>query len=270
MTAPIFLNCQNVGKTFPGRGNLRDVVALRDVSFTLGLGQVVALLGPSGCGKSTLLRMIAGLVAPTAGTITVAGSRVVGPGRDRGLVFQSYTAFDWLTLQDNVAFGLRLNGLGRDAARARALEFLAMVQLNRDPASYPAALSGGMKQRLALARTFANAPDIILLDEPFGALDSETRWVMQELLLSIVRQTGATVLMVTHDLDEALFLADRIVFLAANPGRVLEIIDVPFKASGQTTRKEGLAELPEYRAMQRHLTQAMRHAAANDTAGDSK
>jgi NitT/TauT family transport system ATP-binding protein len=238
------------------------VQALASVSFDHHKGEVVALLGPSGCGKSTLLRIVAGLEQASSGEVRVAGETVVGPGRDRGMVFQSYTAFDWLTVRQNVEFGLRISGASLEECHERADRFIRLVHLDKFSDAYPATLSGGMKQRLAIARTFANAPDIILMDEPFGALDSETRWIMQELLLSIVQQTGATVLIVTHDLDEALFLADRIVFLDAHPGRIKEVVDVRLHKSA-ITQREHLLDSTEYRVLNRHLMQLMRHAVAS-------
>jgi NitT/TauT family transport system ATP-binding protein len=235
------------------------VEALRDVSFDQARGEVVTLLGPSGCGKSTLLRIVAGLETATEGSVTVGGAPVLGPGRDRGMVFQAYTAFDWMTVRQNVEFGLRLRGASATERRVAADRFIALVQLSRFADAFPSTLSGGMKQRLAIARTFANGPDIILMDEPFGALDSETRWAMQELLVSVVKETGATVLLVTHDLEEAIYLADRIVFLAAHPGRVQEIIPVA-RSWGAAARKEDLIDDPGYRSIHRHLMAAMRRA----------
>ena len=263
---PSFLSCQSISKVFGGaRG--ASVEALRDVSFEQARGEVVALLGPSGCGKSTLLRIVAGLETATDGVVTVAGEKVVGPGRDRGMVFQSYTAFDWLTVQENVEFGLKLSGVARAERRERAQHCIDLVHLGKFRDAYPGTLSGGMKQRLAIARTFTNEPDIILMDEPFGALDSETRWIMQELLLSIVQQTKATVLIVTHDLDEAIFLANKIVFLEAHPGRVKEEIVVNLARSGDVQR-EALLEEPEYRRLHRHLMGLMRDAVVHGR-GDS-
>lgn len=255
-----FLRCAHVGKTFTVGKEQKILVALQDVSFEQSRGDVVALLGPSGCGKSTLLRIIAGLVPATSGEVTIDGARIIGPGRDRGLVFQAYTAFDWMTVQENVEFGMTLNRTSAVERRERANHFIDLVQLSRFRNAYPASLSGGMKQRLAIARTFANQPDVILMDEPFGALDSETRWVMQELLLSIVRQTHATVVIVTHDLEEAIFLSDHIVFMAAHPGRIHETIPIIFKNGLSNIKKEDLVEMTEYRALQKHLMIEMRNA----------
>lgn len=253
-----FLSCSSISKIY-GSPHGAHIEAIRDVSFQQARGEVVVLLGPSGCGKSTLLRIVAGLDRATEGMVTVAGEKVVGPGRDRGMVFQSYTAFDWLTVQQNVEFGLKLSAKSLAERRQRSEQFIELVQLSKFRNAYPSMLSGGMKQRLAIARTFANDPDIILMDEPFGALDSETRWIMQELLLSIVQRTNATVLIVTHDLDEAVFLADKIVFLDAHPGRVKELIRVDLKKPDGVHR-EDLLEDPEYRRLHRHLMGMMREA----------
>jgi NitT/TauT family transport system ATP-binding protein len=257
-----FLRCAHVGKSFTVGKENKTLMALQDVSFDQSRGDVVALLGPSGCGKSTLLRIMAGLAIATSGEITINGARIIGPGRDRGLVFQAYTAFDWMTVQQNVEFGMALNGTDLQERRERANHFIDLVQLSRFRNAYPASLSGGMKQRLAIARTFANQPDVILMDEPFGALDSETRWVMQELLLSIVRETRATVVIVTHDLEEAIFLSDHIVFMAAHPGRIHEKIPITFKSGMSNIKKEDLVEMVEYRALQKHLMIEMRNASS--------
>jgi NitT/TauT family transport system ATP-binding protein len=262
-----FLRCTQVGKTFTVGKEQKTLVALQDVSFEQSRGDVVALLGPSGCGKSTLLRIMAGLVAATSGEVTIDGARIIGPGRDRGLVFQAYTAFDWMTVQQNVEFGMALRGTTEAERRERANHFIDLVQLSRFRNAYPASLSGGMKQRLAIARTFANQPDVILMDEPFGALDSETRWVMQELLLSIVCETRATVVIVTHDLEEAIFLSDHIVFMAAHPGRIHEKIPITFKNGMSNIKKEDLVEMVEYRALQKHLMIEMRNATSEHFAG---
>jgi NitT/TauT family transport system ATP-binding protein len=266
MSKQPFLRCLNIGKTFTIGKAQKKLTALHDVSFDQLRGDIIALLGPSGCGKSTLLRIMAGLVSASDGQVTINGARVIGPGRDRGMVFQAYTAFDWMSVQQNVEFGMTLNGTDANERRDRASRFIDLVQLSRFRNAYPASLSGGMKQRLALARTFANEPDVILMDEPFGALGSETRWVMQELLLSIVRETGATVVIVTHDLEEAIFLSDQIVFMAVHPGRIHEKIPITFKTGLSDIKKEDLVEMPEYRALQKHLMIEMRRATAETAA----
>lgn len=257
-----FLTCESISKIYgsPSGGQLE---AIRGVSFEQAKGEVLALVGPSGCGKSTLLRIVAGLDKATVGNVSVAGERVVGPGRDRGMVFQSYTAFDWLTVRENVEFGLRLAGRPAVECREEAERYIDLVQLTKFNDAYPAMLSGGMKQRLAIARTFANRPDVILMDEPFGALDSETRWIMQELLLSIVKRTNATVMIVTHDLDEAIFLADKIVFLDSHPGRVKEEIRVGLDKS-EGLRREDLLDNDDYRRLSRHLMGIMRSVVSGD------
>ncbi|WP_036288173.1 ABC transporter ATP-binding protein [Methylosinus sp. PW1] len=194
---------------------------LFELSLTIEPGEFLCLLGPSGCGKSTALNAIGGFVAPSAGKVAVDGATVRGPGPDRGIVFQHYSLFPWKTAQDNVAFGLRMQGASRAEARRAARDYLATVGLARFAQDYPAKLSGGMQQRVAIARALVNRPAVLLMDEPFGALDAQTRALMQEHLLEQWREVGNTVVFVTHDVDEALFLGDRVVVLSAAPGRVL-------------------------------------------------
>jgi NitT/TauT family transport system ATP-binding protein len=212
-----------VAVTF-GRGtNLQTAVA--QTSFEIAPGEFVCLLGPSGCGKSTLLNCVAGYVLPSQGTVTVDEVPVVKPGPDRGMVFQQYSLFPWKTVLDNVAFGPRL--AGRTDGEAIARTFLEMVGLSRFAKRYPGELSGGMQQRVGIARALANYPSVLLMDEPFGALDSQTRVMMQENLLRIWDEFGITVLFVTHDIDEALFLADRVLVMSASPGRIIADLAVP-------------------------------------------
>jgi NitT/TauT family transport system ATP-binding protein len=202
-------------------------VALERVSFQTHRREFVCVIGPSGCGKSTLIRILAGLERQTGGSVLVDGKPADGPGADRGMVFQGYTLFPWLTVKKNVMFGLKMNGLGRTQAEREALQWLDLVGLTKFADHYPHQLSGGMKQRVAIARALANRPRILLMDEPFGALDAQTRAKMQTHLLDIWRNVDVTVLFITHDLDEAIFLADRILVLKANPGEVQELIEVP-------------------------------------------
>jgi NitT/TauT family transport system ATP-binding protein len=202
-----------------------EVVALSGIDFTLHRREFVCVIGQSGCGKSTLIRMLAGLETPTSGQVLVDGKPVQGPGPDRGMVFQSYTLFPWLTVKQNVMFGPRMAGRGLGEPEAR--QWIALVGLEKFENSYPHQLSGGMKQRVAIARALANEPRILLMDEPFGALDAQTRANMQAYLLEIWRNIDITILFITHDLDEAVYLADRILVLEARPGRVKEIIEVP-------------------------------------------
>ncbi|MFL4975199.1 MAG: ABC transporter ATP-binding protein [Microvirga sp.] len=214
------LQVSAVGKTFPG-----GTVALQATDLVVQENDFITILGPSGCGKSTLLRMVAGLDTPSGGRISLDGHTVSGPGADRGMVFQSYTLFPWLTVLDNVCFGLREKGIARAEQEAIARPFIAKVGLKGFERHYPKQLSGGMQQRTALARALANDPRILLMDEPFGALDHQTRELMQELLLSIWEGERKTVLFVTHDIEEAIFLASRVVIMTARPGRIKA--DVP-------------------------------------------
>ena len=213
--------------------------ALEQVDLHVDPGEFVAIVGASGCGKSTLLRMVAGLEVPTAGSVDIDGDPILGPGPDRGMVFQSYTLFPWRTVAENVAFGLECTSMSRRDRKARVHELLGIVGLGSYAKSLPNELSGGMRQRVAIARALAPAPDILLLDEPFGALDAQTRRTMQEFLHSVWRRTGATILFVTHDIDEALYLGERIYVFASHPGRVRTIIDVPFGSSrGPTVKRD--------------------------------
>lgn len=236
----------------------QQIDAIRDISFDVHENEMCVLLGPSGCGKSTVLRLIAGLEEPTEGSLTLDGHRIVGPHRERGMVFQAYTSFDWLTVQKNVEYGMRLNGVAKAERRARAEHFIELVGLTRFRDAYPNQLSGGMKQRVAIARTLANQPSLLLLDEPFGALDAETRWHMQELMLSILAESRTTAIMVTHDIEEGLFLADRIIFMTRGPGRVAEVMATDFKQGKRIGSKEELLALPGYADMERHIMHLMR------------
>ncbi|CUK18542.1 Bicarbonate transport ATP-binding protein CmpC [Ruegeria denitrificans] len=256
------LTAHNVCKTFGG--NHRAVEALRDVTFSVERNELCVLLGPSGCGKSTLLNIVAGLEEPTSGMVQLDGREVLGPARERGMVFQSYTSFPWLTVIQNVEYGMKLNGVPKEERRARAEKFLNLVHLTQFRDAYPKTLSGGMKQRVAIARTLANQPEILLMDEPFGALDAETRWHMQEMLLEIVETTHTTILLVTHDIQEAIFLADKIVFLSANPGQLKTILNLDFKKGVDLHSKEELIALPGYPECEREITALMRSAAGQN------
>ncbi len=199
------------------------LLAVAETTLTVEPGEFVSILGPSGCGKSTLLNCVAGYIAPTTGAISVDGDPVAGPGPDRGMVFQQYSLFPWKTVRQNVAFGPRM--MGRSQPEAIADTFIAMVGLSKFADRYPKELSGGMQQRVGIARALANYPRVLLMDEPFGALDSQTRHMMQENLLQIWSEFGTTVLFVTHDIDEAVFLSDRVLVMSAGPGRI--IADIP-------------------------------------------
>ena len=209
----------------------RAVLALEDVSLDVGAREFVALLGPSGCGKSTLLYLIGGFLPTETGKILVEGTPVGAPGPDRGIVFQHFALFPWKTVRANILYGLERMGLRRDEREKRAQSFIDLVGLGGFKDSYPSQLSGGMRQRTAIARTLAFDPKILLMDEPFGALDAQTRSLMQSELLSIWQRTPKTVIFVTHDVQEAVYLADRVAVMSARPGRIKAIVDTKFDKS---------------------------------------
>lgn len=206
-----------------------EVTALDDISFETHRREFLCIIGPSGCGKSTLVRILAGLETQSGGQVLLDGRKVKGPGRERGMVFQGYTLFPWLTVRKNVMFGLRMNNVSRAEAAAQADEWLDLIGLKKFADAYPHQLSGGMKQRVAIIRALVNRPRILLMDEPFSALDAQTRARMQAYLLEIWKKVDVTVVFITHDLDEAIFLADRILVLSAHPGRLQELIEVPIE-----------------------------------------
>jgi len=212
------LSIRKVSRTFTT--NQGETLALQATDLSVAENDFVTILGPSGCGKSTLLRIVAGLDHPSSGEVLLDGQRIVGPGADRGMVFQSYTLFPWLTVRDNVCFGLRERGLPRAQQIEIAQGFIRKVGLVGFENHFPRQLSGGMQQRTAIARALANGPRMLLMDEPFGALDHQTRELMQELLLGIWEAERKTVLFVTHDIDEAVFMGSRVVVMSARPGRI--------------------------------------------------
>src|SRR6202161_2949222 len=218
---------ERVNHTYrPPRG--RAVLALSDISLEVRPREFLALLGPSGCGKSTLLYLVGGFLPTEAGRIVVEGKPVTAPGPDRGIVFQHFALFPWKTVRGNILYGLERQGLSRPEREKRAQSFINLVNLNGFEDSYPTRLSGGMKQRTAIARTLAIDPNILLMDEPFGALDAQTRSLMQTELLSIWQRTPKTVIFVTHDVQEAVYLADRIAVMSARPGRIKAMVDTKF------------------------------------------
>jgi ABC-type nitrate/sulfonate/bicarbonate transport system ATPase subunit len=204
------------------------VRAIDGIDLEVGDGEIVCLVGASGCGKSTLLNIVAGLEQPTSGTVTIDDEAILGPGPDRGMVFQTYSLYPWRTVAENVAFGLECIGMSRRDRNERVRELLGIIGLSQFADRHPNELSGGMRQRVAIARALAPEPDILLLDEPFGALDAQTRRAMQEFLLLVWQRTRATILFVTHDIEEAILLGTRIYVLSSHPGRVVEDIRVPF------------------------------------------
>src|SRR5262245_51406682 len=209
----------------------RTVVALRDVDLAVQAGELVSIVGPSGCGKTTLLYGVAGFIRPTGGQVLVDGQAVMSPGSDRGVVFQSFALFKWLTVRQNVEFGPKMHGLPSRARRERADQLLALVGLHRFGDRYPYELSGGMQQRAAIARALATDPEILLMDEPFGSLDAQSRDMMQEELLRIWQASGKTILFITHSVDEAIYLSTRVVVLTARPGRIKHVFEVPLPPS---------------------------------------
>ena len=221
------LQVTNLQKIYPAQTRKdRDVIALKDINLEVAESEFVVIVGPSGCGKSTLINIIGGLDEATEGEVKIDGRDVVEPGADRGMVFQGYSLFPWLTVQKNVEFGLKMKKVSKAERAKIALEFIELVGLKGFEHALPKQLSGGMKQRVAIARTLANHPEVLLMDEPFGALDAQTRVVMQELLAKISRETKNTILFITHDIDEAILLADKIYVMSRRPGTIREVIDV--------------------------------------------
>ncbi|WP_180898418.1 ABC transporter ATP-binding protein [Martelella soudanensis] len=253
MSAPE-LEVRGVSRVFPGRRGAKPVQALSPTDLTLEKNDFVTILGPSGCGKSTLLRIVAGLDRPTTGTVYLEGKEIRGPGADRGMVFQSYTLFPWLTIRENVGFGLREKGMKTSAIKEIVDLYLARVGLSAFAEHWPKQLSGGMQQRTAIARALANEPKILLLDEPFGALDNQTRGLMQELLLGIWEREKKTVIFVTHDIEEAVFMASRVVTMSARPGRISSVTPVDFPHP----RDYRLKADPEFARLRMQLTEEIR------------
>ena len=263
MSGSAKLEVRQVEKRFTVKSG-QDIVAITNVGFDVHANEFCILLGPSGCGKSTILRLIAGLETPSGGSLTLDGREITGPDRDRGMVFQNYTSFEWLTVRQNVEYGMKINGVAPKERGERARDYIDLVKLTKFSDAYPRQLSGGMKQRVAIARTLANRPSLLLMDEPFGALDAETRWAMQELMISIMQSTETTVVMVTHDIEEALFLGDRIIFISRHPGTVLKDMATVFKQGERIARKEDALALDGYVGMEREIMKLMREQAGDD------
>ncbi len=244
----------DVSRVFPGVRGGPPTRALEPTSLTVEDNDFITVLGPSGCGKSTLLRIVAGLDFPSGGQVTLDGAPVRRPGPDRGMVFQSYTLFPWLTVRENICFGLREKGLPAKQQGDIAAHFIDRVGLRGFEHHYPKMLSGGMQQRTALARALANDPKILLLDEPFGALDNQTRALMQELLLGIWESERKTVLFVTHDIEEAIFMANRVAVMSARPGRIKSDVRIELPHPRHYTIKT----TPEFSAYKARLTEEIR------------
>ena len=247
------LSIQGVSRTFTSAKGVATQ-ALLPVDFEVRENDFVTILGPSGCGKSTMLRIVAGLDSPTSGRVLLDGRPVEGPGADRGMVFQSYTLFPWLTIEHNIRFGLRERGMPEAQQKERAAYFIAKVGLRGFEQHFPKQLSGGMQQRTAIARALANDPKILLMDEPFGALDNQTRVLMQELLLGIWEAERKTVLFVTHDIDEAIFMANRVAVFSARPGRIKTELAVDLPHPRHYTIKTS----PEFMDLKARLTEEIR------------
>jgi NitT/TauT family transport system ATP-binding protein len=258
------ISVKNLGRIFTDAEG-RQVEALRGVNLEIAdevdaagqdIGEFRVLLGPSGCGKSTILRMIAGLDFPTSGEVHVNGKRVEGPGPDRGMVFQKYTSFAWLTVAQNIEYGLKLKGVAEGERREIVAHLVEATGLAGFEAAYPHTLSGGMQQRVAIARSVAVRPSVLLMDEPFGALDAQTRSGMQDLLMNIWTETAATILFVTHDVGEAVYLADRMYVVSARPGAIVDEIEVPFARP----RTEALKRDRRFQELESHTLDSLRRA----------
>jgi NitT/TauT family transport system ATP-binding protein len=252
------LRCEQVSKRFPDRSSKSGgdaVIALSHVDLTVETGEFMVLVGPSGCGKSTLLELLSGLAEPSSGTILVDGKPITGPGPDRGIVFQQYALFPWRTALGNVEFGLEAIGVSRSERAERARHFLALVGLSGFEHLYPHQLSGGMKQRIAIARSLSFDPDILLMDEPFAALDAQTRETLQDELLRIWEQTAKTILFITHGIDEAVYLGQRVAVMSTRPGRILDIVDIPL---GPRRGDDDLRSSPEFAELRHRVWTLLR------------
>ncbi len=247
-SADTLISIRNLRKVY--RTDESETVAIDDFSLNIKKGELISIVGPSGCGKTTLLRMIAGLLESTSGSITIDGRECKAPGPDRGMVFQDYALFPWRSVRKNVEFGLEIAGVPKEERKAKVDAMLDMVGLEKFADARIHELSGGMKQRVAIARSLVSEPDVILMDEPFGALDAQTRNLMQESLIKILQQTDQTVIFITHSVDEAIYLSDRVVVLTKRPAKIKTVFDIPWarprdRASPEFTslRKEILEEL---------------------------
>lgn len=258
---PVVLEIDKLVKEFPTEEGVRRI--LNEISFKVHKREFMSIIGPSGCGKSTLVRMLACLEDLTDGLILLDTYPVTEPGADRGMVFQKYTLFPWLTVQKNVMFGLEMEDIGKATAERDALQWLSIVGLEEYADLYPAQLSGGMQQRVAIARALAKKPKVLLMDEPFGALDAQTRAKMQAYLLQIREKIDITIIFITHDLEEAIYLSDRVLVLKANPGEVQEMVEVPV----ERPRSPAQFLTPEFLSAKIHLEELI-HPSAEESADD--
>ncbi len=247
------LTCKDLCMTFANQQTGAKVEALKDINFTLKKGELLSVLGPSGCGKTTLLNMIAGFITPTSGQINVGDRLIEGPGADRGMVFQQGALFEWLTVAKNVDFGLRMQGVSAIESRDQVEKWLATVGLQgfADTPTYQ--LSGGMQQRVALARCLINDPDVILMDEPLGALDALTREKMQSLVLELWKKTGKTIIIITHSVEEALLLGERLFVMAPRPGRIHKEYQLPFAEWGLKRSLRDIKLEPEFSSVREEI-----------------
>jgi len=253
------IQIRNVGKTFAvktsRRGQAEAFVALENINLEIKAGEFFVIVGPSGCGKSTLLDLLGGLTRPTSGRILIGGASVTGPALDRGLVFQQYALFPWRTAQKNVEFGLEAKGVPARERVDCAKRFLDMVGLAEFSDRYPHELSGGMKQRVAIARSLAYDPDVLLMDEPFAALDAQTRENLQGELLRIWEQSGKTIVFITHGIDEAVYLGQRVAIMTSRPGRIKQVVEIPLTSR---SREEDLRATPEFSRLRHEVWSLLR------------
>lgn len=247
------IEIKQLQKTFVTKNKTFE--ALRDIDLKIGENEFVTIIGPSGCGKSTILRIVAGLEEATEGSLTIDGNEIMGPGGDRGMVFQGYTLFPWLTVRENIEYGPKLKGIPILERRGISNRYLRVIRLESFAKSYPKQLSGGMKQRVAIARALANQPKVLLMDEPFGALDAQTKLEMQEMLLEVWEREKTTVLFITHDIDEAIFLSQRIIVMKANPGTIIKQFDVTLPS----VRTAEIREHPDFLKLRHEIVSLLKH-----------
>ena len=251
---------RNLSKTYFDLYAGTNVTAVHDVSLDVQQGEFVSIVGPSGCGKTTILNMIAGFIPHTGGEILLNGRPVNGPGSDRGVVFQSFALFPWRTVLENVAFGPKMRGIGKAQREKIAHEYLALAKLTEAAGRYPAELSGGMQQRVGVVRALANEPDVLLMDEPFASVDAQTRMTLQEELARIAASSRLTVVFITHSVEEAIFLGDRVAVMTPGPGRIRTIVEVPFARHDRAWAR--LTADPSFAAMRERLLGLVRLAPA--------